>query len=64
MKNVLKSIIKIKENDDEKQMNYAFNLFTHKIKNDLQAAVDKTNVNDVMTALMCINADEKRANML
>ena len=45
-------------------MNYAFDLFIHEIKNDLQITADKINVNDVMTALMCINADEKKINML
>ena len=35
LKNVLKLIIKIKKNDDKKQMNYAFNLFIYKAENDL-----------------------------
>ena len=45
-------------------MSYAFNLFIHEAENDLQAAADKTNVNDVMTASMCIDVNEERADML
>ena len=45
-------------------MSYAFNLFIHEAENDLQTAINETNVNDVMTALMCIDVNEEKINML